>query len=414
MPVRPNNISALIDERVTAIKVAHLDAGITKAELDLSGGIDSAVMACLLVTALGPENVTLVHSQFKTNPKQTARAVALAEGLNCPLINIDLGAMWDVLLAGMMRTLVEAHSAVSLYDLKRRGYTIPTKEVPVPANAPGALTQFMGSTTTVFDVPDTQEARKALVREQIEARCESDKTILGSIRSCLRAPIGRGYNRLTGGGLRYGTGNECEDRWLRFYQKGGDGEVDNNPMAFLSKGEVYQMAWMLSIRIPMASTALIDTINAVPSPDLWGEGDGHSDEAELLSWTGAPFTYSRINITTGKYAYVGTIERVNRFLDLPIGEGDIVMDQTYESDLFNDMPARAGRQMDRLTTAAKRSGLFNEFSRSEVETLLMAARKAERITRHKMNPNCPTYGDRASLVKAGILTNDLPTMEEGE
>ena len=77
---------------------------------------------------------------------------------------------------------------------------------------------------------------------ELDTRVAKDPTILGSIRSCIRAPIGRGFNRMTGGGIRHGTGNECEDRFLRFYQKGGDGEVDTNPIAMLSKGEVYQVA----------------------------------------------------------------------------------------------------------------------------------------------------------------------------
>ena len=48
---------------------------------------------------------------------------------------------------------------------------------------------------------------------------------------------------MTGNGLRHGTGNECEDRWLRFYQKGGDGEVDSNPIAMLSKGGIPAGTW---------------------------------------------------------------------------------------------------------------------------------------------------------------------------
>ena len=347
MPVRPNCKNALLDNRVTAIRAAHLEAGIKRAELDLSGGIDSAVMACLLVMALGPENVTLVHSRFATSHDQTARARWLAESLNCPLVEARLGPVWEVLLAEMKSSLEDA------------GYNM----------------------------------------EEIEARLEADPTILGSIRSCLRAPIGRGYNRLTGGGLRHGTGNECEDRWLRFYQKGGDGEVDSNPLAMLSKGEVYQLAWFLAQRLPKAKDVLFATIKATPSPDLWGTGDDHNDEAELLSWTGAPFTYSRIDLETGEYSYVGTIERVSRLLDLP-GEGG----DTLGDSLFGDDPVWGH------FTRASRKGIFPEdqFTHQEITTFLLAARTAEDQTRHKMNPNCPTYGTRAELVKAGILTNDLP------
>jgi len=355
MPIRPNCKNALLDNRVAAIRAAHLEAGIKRAELDLSGGIDSAVMACLLVLALGPKNVTLVHSRFKTSHDQSVRARWLAESLGCPLVDVGLGAMWEVMLVEMRDALDKAG-----YDLLK-----------------------------------------------IEARCEADPTILGSIRSCLRAPIGRGFNRLTGGGLRHGTGNECEDRWLRFYQKGGDGEVDSNPTARLSKGEVYQLAWMLAYRLPNASDAIVETIKAAPTPDLRPKGTaGYADEDELLAWTGAPFTYSRIDLETGEYSYVGTIERVSRFLDIDMGWDDLFEGLRHGDILF----CTGGPDWPKMVTAAKVSGLFDEFSRSEVETLLMAARTAEAKTRHKENPSIPTYGTREDLVLKGFLTNDLPTI----
>ena len=350
---------ALLDERIMAIRAEHLNTGIKRAELDLSGGIDSAVMAGILVLALGPENVTLAHTRMSTNGTQSQRARDLAKALDCRLADGGFGGAFEVIKTELIESLVKA------------GYD----------------------------------------RAEIDARVAADPTILGSIRSCLRAPLGRGYNRLTGGGLRYGTGNECEDRFLRFYQKGGDGEVDNNPMAFLSKGEVYQLAVAISVRIPKVAAAMRATIAATPSPDLWGTGDGHSDEAELLSWTGAPFTYSRVDPDTGEYSHVGTIERVSRFLDeAPVPEPiQLCGLHTIEAVLF--CPGElAPEWWPLLVTAAKRSGYFNEFSRSEVETLLMAARKVERITRHKENPNCPTYGDREILVTEGILTNDLPAI----
>jgi NH3-dependent NAD+ synthetase len=358
--------STLLDNRVAAIRRAHLDAGLRRAELDLSGGIDSAMMAGLLVLALGPENVTLVHSRFSTNPDQSDRAHQLAKGLDCPLNDIDLTRLYGDLIATMVDCIYNAQ----------------------------------------FDLRGGADKAEAFC-EEIDFRIEQDPTILGSIRSTLRAPIGRAFNRMTGGGLRHGTGNECEDRWLRFYQKGGDGEVDSNPMAMLTKGEVYQLAWFLAKRLPNAAQALIDTIKATPSPDLWGTGDGHSDEAELLSWTGAPFTYSRIDVETGEYSHVGTIERMSRFLDLKISP-IIIGDTTNENVLFSP---HAEPHWARLVTRAKESGYFDEFGRSEVETFLMAARKTERITRHKVNPNCPTYGTREELVRKGILTNDLPVVD---
>jgi len=361
MPVNHNMINALLDNRIEAIRQEH--KGGTSAELDLSGGIDSLAMACILVLALGPENVTLVHSRFNTNSAQTDRAQRLADALACPLNDGDFSAVYEEILGVAIGAIGKAH-----------GY-------------------------------------KSETMQAVQQRMESDPTIKGSIRSTLRAPIGRMFLRLYGAVRRHGTGNECEDRWLRFYQKGGDGEVDSNPLAMLSKGEVYQLCWFLSKRLPAAEGVILDTIKALPSPDLWGTGDGHSDEDELLSWTGAPFTYSRINPETGEYNYVGTIERVSRFLDTPLNNPTAGWDmEAVENVLFDDDSMLNDLSWPTVITAAKQSGYFNDFSRSEVEAFLFAARKAERITRHKMNPNCPSYGTREELVRKGILTNDLPVV----
>ena len=365
MPVL--NPEALIDERVAALRKAHIDAKQPRATVNLSGGIDSAVVAGLSVLALGPENVTLIHSRMSTNGKQSDRARALASGLGCRLADGEFGGAFEVIVTELVNSLVKS------------GYS----------------------------------------RDEIEARCAADPTILGSIRSCLRAPIGRGGNRLTGGGLVHGTGNECEDRYLRFYQKGGDGEVDSNPIAMLTKGEVYQLALALSLRFPAARDAYIATIEATPSPDLWGTGDGHSDEAELLSWLGAPFTYSRISVETGEYSYVGTIERVARFLDdvaVPCPP-DWIM-EPYEPSWSNGVERLVfcgmlpEHQWVKLAEAANCSPSFkgSGLTPTEIEVLLKGARKAEAQTRHKLNPNIPTYGSREALVDAGILTDTLPNI----
>lgn len=357
MPVLKPNV--LLVERVAALRKAHADAGIPRAELDLSGGIDSAVMAGLLVDALGPQNVTLAHTMMSTSGEQTRRAVALAKGLGCRLAVGDFTQIYDEIVGKIVNTLADA------------GYD----------------------------------------RAGIKARCMADPTILGSIRSTLRAPLGRAYNRLMGGGIRHGTGNEDEDRFLRYYQKGGDGEVDSNPIAFLSKGETYQLALALANHFDSlvkyttgnnqdteVKAAFLDIIKAMPSADLWGVGDKHTDEGELVKWLGVPFTYSRIDPDTGEYTTVGTIERVNRFLDYTMVNG--------ANPLFD----AAEPYWDLTVTLAEESGLFEGLSRSEVAALLKGARKAEKATRHKLNPNLPTYGDRAYLVKEGILTDELPNL----
>ncbi|MFH1810716.1 MAG: NAD(+) synthase [Pseudomonadota bacterium] len=337
MPVL--DATALADERIQAIRRYHQSAGVKRAEIDVSGGIDSAVIFSVLVRALGADQVTAAFLSINSSNKARDRARAVADSLGARLVVDELSAEFNLRMRHMVDRLVDA------------GYD----------------------------------------RDELERRLATDPTILGSIRSCMRAPLGRGYNRLTGGGIRHGTGNEDEDRFLRFYQKGGDGEVDTNPIAMLSKGEVYQLA--LALGVPRV------VIDVRPSPDLWGDDEKHNDEDELKSMTGGvAWTYSRIDVDSGQYRTQGSIERVARYLD------------SIDDGLFDD-----GVAVEKFTTGhgvapAAEHPAFRGLDRDQVEALLRSAKKVERQTRHKLNPNIPALGIRRELLAAGILTNDLPEL----
>ena len=322
---------ALADERVEALRDYHRRTGIDRAELDVSGGVDSAVLLALLSRALGPDKITAVFIGIHSGHDFLERAREAAVACGTALVEVDATPVFDELHALMLR------------ELERAG----------------------------FDMAD------------VHRRMDADRAVNGSIRSCLRAPIGRGLNRLTGGGIRHGTGNECEDRFLRFYQKGGDGEVDSNPIAMLSKGEVFQLARELDV--PRRIRA------ALPSPDLHGIGEAHNDEDELRELYGVHWTYSQVDADSGAYTHVGSIERMARFLD-------------RHPELFGaEEPA-----WDALVDAAA-GGLFAHLGdRESVREMLASARSIERGTRHKENPNCPILGSRAALLERGILTDELP------
>ena len=113
MPVL--DLAGLLKDRVDAIRAFHEKIQrqrklplLPKAELDSSGGIDSAVMACLLSLALGRENVILFHSRINTHESQTARAVALAKALCIPLVDGHLTGVFNALVAELNRAAVEA------------------------------------------------------------------------------------------------------------------------------------------------------------------------------------------------------------------------------------------------------------------------------------------------------------------
>jgi len=347
------NRHALITNRVAAIRAHHEQVGIPRAEIDVSGGVDSAVMLLLLVRALGAGNVTAVYSSIDSSDESRRHARAVAEVAGVRLCEVEGRHGYGAVVQAALQSLADAG-----YDMS-----------------------------------------------EIEARCKAQPTIMGSLRSTLRAPLGRFMGRLTGGAIRHGTGNECEDRWLRFYQKGGDGEVDTNPLAMLSKGEVYQLA--LALGVPH------EIIKALPTPDLWGVGDEHNDEAELTALSGVEWSYSRIDLETGEYTKVGTIERLSRFLDhgfsawfdslCGINGGWLFAKDKGHDSISGDWEFN----MDALVKEAK-SFFDPDHSERDVRAFLESARRWERSTRHKFNPNIPALGTRKELLDAGILTDELP------
>lgn len=325
MPVL--SVQNLIQDRVATIRDYHQHARIEVAELDVSGGIDSAVMCGLLARAVPKSQLGCVFSGIHSSEESLRRARLVTEAFGVRLVEVDLSAEYESISQKIVR----------------------------------------GMSASGFDAV------------AIAARREDSLAVDGSFRSCLRAPIGRYVNRLMGGGVRHGTGNECEDRFVRFYQKGGDGEVDTNPIAMLSKGEVYQLARGLGV--PR------EVIDAEPSHDLHRGAASSHDEVELKAWTGVDWTYSRIDVETGEYRRVGTIERMSRLMD------SILLERGLDDAQFWSRPDLLEEAKSKL----ERVGL----SRVHLDSAI----KLEAQTRHKHNPNCPTLGTRSKLLELGILTN---------
>ncbi len=65
--------------------------GFTKVHLGISGGIDSTLVACLAVEAMGPGNVTLISMPTKFNLGISEElSMKLAKNLNCKIISIPI------------------------------------------------------------------------------------------------------------------------------------------------------------------------------------------------------------------------------------------------------------------------------------------------------------------------------------
>jgi NAD+ synthase len=126
---------------------------------------------------------------------------------------------------------------------------------------------------------DLQDAFKSIVGQAAQqwgngrfAGVSQQRAEEGALRSCLRAPV-LDYFGKKHSGLVYGTGNRDEDALFRYYQKRGDGAVDNNPIVCLHKSEV----WALSDYLGVPQSI----VKAVPTADLWGPDAGQTDEGEL-------------------------------------------------------------------------------------------------------------------------------------
>lgn len=233
----------VVDMVVAAMRCQAADARTTKAEIDISGGVDSAVVAALACLAFGKENVVGVYSSIDSSAESRRLARLVADRFGFRMLELDLSEAYRLIL-----------SAVAM-EFGRLGIPFPDQNDP------------------------------------------RQRTMFGGLRSCLRSPVGRFVNRAFGGGIREGTGNRDEDELIRFYQKGGDGEVDSNWIEGLFKGEVWELA--VHLGVPQ------EVIDVAPTPDLWG-GTSHTDESELKDLTGVELTYTRPG------GPMGTIEWASR------------------------------------------------------------------------------------------------------
>lgn len=98
----PDESEAMYEALVLGTRDYFLKCGFRKALLGLSGGIDSSLVACIAVEALGKENVTGVAmpGPYSSDHSLTdAKAMAEALGVRCPTVSINKG------YAAMIETL---------------------------------------------------------------------------------------------------------------------------------------------------------------------------------------------------------------------------------------------------------------------------------------------------------------------
>jgi NAD+ synthase len=209
MSANANGIVEWLGQRLTA-------AGARGFVVGLSGGLDSAVVARLCQLA-APGQVVAAIMPCKSDPRDEADAVQLADHFNLPTVRIDLDATYDALLA-------EVRGALTRLD-------------PATAGERG---------------DDSDAARVALGNVRPRLRMTALYFIANSL----------GY-------LVAGTGNRSE-LTVGYFTKHGDGAVDVLPIGHLLKGDVRNLASRLDV-----PKSIIDK---PASAGLWL---GQTDEAEM-------------------------------------------------------------------------------------------------------------------------------------
>lgn len=208
-------------------------AGCQKVYVSLSGGVDSAVVAMILVEAFGAQNVVAVYRDIRSNSEHQKDAQALAKAFGFRLECLDLNGIYEQILL-----------MTEKFFIKENLPWISEGERSDSINFTGAYASLKSRMMT---------------------------PVAGFIAKAIDNSNGR----------IFGTGNLEEDLLLRYYDKFGDGAVDNNILVGLTKMEVRQIALWFGEKYEAPICKKI--AEKLPSADLLANGNAHNDEDELTS-----------------------------------------------------------------------------------------------------------------------------------
>jgi len=292
-------------------EVREMGQGCRRAFVAGSGGVDSSVVTTLLCRAFGPENTVVLFRDIRSDRKHYEDVLALQKVLGFKLIYIDANPLYDQLLEQCREQFlaagIEWHEENSA-EAEKLGWD----------NAYGSLKSRMTTPLAGF----------------------------------IAKAVDNGRGRI------YGTGNAEEDGLLRYFDKYGDGAVDNNIIDGLTKLEVRQLALYFSDEYEAPIFKRI--AEKIPSADLLARGEGHNDEGELTAWA----------------------RRMGFDIDLSYGtceqEGNIAWGLKEDLDRGVVTGRHAGLTLEELK---------KRFSYSEEQLQLIAfLRQMEKNTRHKVEP----------------------------
>lgn len=303
-------------------KAREFGQGCEKVFVAVSGGIDSALVAAILCKACGPENVIGLYRDIRSDPKHLADAKSLSEKFGFRLAFLDGNPMYDEVIR-------QTKAQFEMLGL-------PWADEGTPeADALGFTNAFQ------------------------------------SLKSRMTTPLAGFISKAidTGNGRIFGTGNGEEDGLLRYFDKGGDGVVDNNLLAGLTKAEVRQLARFMGVPERI--------IVKKPSADLQGNGDGHNDEDQLSEWA----------------KKLGFDIRISYGASDGSSEGNIAW--AWKEDLRLGVITGEMRNAGSEWLKERRG-----YTAEQVQAILFI-REVEKATRHKVMR--PASVDREDLLAAGLV-----------
>lgn len=310
-------------EKLLVNRASEFGKGCKKVFVATSGGVDSSLVVAILCRAYGPENVVGLYRNIRSNSKHLKDVKLLQSVFGFKLVCIDGNKMYD---------------------------------------------DFLNQTKKQFEdlgLPWAEEGTR-------EADELGFTNAYASLKSRLTTPMAGFISKAidSGYGRVFGTGNGEEDGILRYFDKRGDGAVDNNILNGLTKAEVRQMARYFGVPERI--------ITKLPSADLEARGDGHNDECQLTEWA-KKLGFPDLKISYGK----------------PDGseEGNIAW--AWKEDIRRGVITGCNSKVS--SRAMKKT--FG-YSKKETDAILFL-RKVEKTTRHKVEP-IPGL-ERSVLIKAGLV-----------